>query len=1595
MVSRSFCWKPGQRFATWFLGLVKSAASTALLLVAARLAACVWGENYWLIGHSGVFLAMVGLLAYATVDMMLPAPNSTKVRRQRAAAEMLEALQEKIAGGSHSGAPAGGAAEDPEEPKATAVTTAEPKKKKLAWYLHPGWALLVVLIIFSAEVALVTVFFEPPHISMCDTCDARAQQYYAGVALGIGFVFAVSLYGVRRSQYQALGKKGPLLETAPLNLVLAYLCWVAVAGFTSWVVDSWAVLVHVSFLPLIAGLFFSAHHRWVLDDFHLLAKRPSPSGGVLARVVPVADAEADPAADPAAGDSAAAGSSAAGADAPAAGTSGEGGSSIEAAAPAPCCLVGLLQRIPWPVRIWVLCIVLDIAYGVVLHLVSELRFRWVGWSIATGVLVLALTFMSNRLWFGTLQLDKAQPILWAIIILILVAWGGLVWYFHHEMQVDFFAMGILCVVFLYPAVYTGVLAVQVLRDAQWNPKDKATWLFVRNAILFSAAVYTSFLVVIAFRYWPVALCGFCLLLMVVILGIAFLHWLRNNRFVSRKAKIISGICLSVCILGAAVGITYYFQSIFGGFTAVCAGAVVLLLGAALLEVSDAQQRTSLEKLRIGSSSLVFPMYRFKGGELARAQWDIVALLEAFFVLALWGLVAAAVLDDWPSLGMVVAVLSVMCALILMAHLISLGGWQRATVLRDLPEAQLLAAAKEALSGGDSAATVEGADEDDGTTTVEVTKKTLEKAIQEFRTKCKNSMDEYHSQVQVACAGRFHTLPPVALWQTLNAGVALIRKGQGCVTIHTPDKPHEEHRKLLAARRAWWEAVRSQQRFGARLQLCLVSAQAQQMWAKESEFRSFLQSQGAEAKGLTMDDFKQLPADEKADLEAAWEVWKGAEAAKLKLEEQRRQEEEEAARRRAEEQRRRKLEAREAVDKLKDAGNPKEIQKAINAGLAAGLAESDDVMAHAIQHVKELEEVEKLLKELLEAQTVEEKAQIEKLREALNKATIIHLESDLIEQANQKITDYQRAIAEAEEAERRRKEAERLKKLEEEAKKRHREKEQELAEAKQLLEQALAQEDEGQAQIDKLQDAIERATVAGLEGDLIQTARQRISDIRSIMKDEEEEERKKKEAERLRQLEEEAERKRKAAEEERKRKEAEELEKRAGEPKVVEANIDLMKSVAERNGEFTDNVWTPEAMGEKPNCSEYKIQRIRELVGKDEVVLFNDGCHPNDIHQGELGDCWFLSAIACLSAREDKVKALFTYSDPAKGLYIVRFYKNGVFQDVTIDDFFPTKYHQCAFASSGKRGEVWVQVLEKAYAKLHGSFDAIEGGFVNDALVDMTGGIGGKIHLQDKEAKKDINDGTMWAKLKGLSRDGHLLGCGSGSGKDTDISDMGIVKGHAYSLLRVEEVDGHRLVQLRNPWGNTEWKGKWSDSDEESWTQKMRKKLGYVNKDDGTFWMAFEDFVLHYRVVYICRIMDKSDGWQRIFVTSEWRGETAGGCSNYSGTYEKNPRINLKVVGRVKLLLTLEQADSRGSLEGDEEVPIAFKVFKDKNIHGSGVTSSGTYCYDREVFVDVELTENSSGPYIILPTTFKPGMERGFIMKAIWKGDAGAVQMWKE
>lgn len=103
----------------------------------------------------------------------------------------------------------------------------------------------------------------------------------------------------------------------------------------------------------------------------------------------------------------------------------------------------------------------------------------------------------------------------------------------------------------------------------------------------------------------------------------------------------------------------------------------------------------------------------------------------------------------------------------------------------------------------------------------------------------------------------------------------------------------------------------------------------------------------------------------------------------------------------------------------------------------------------------------------------------------------------------------------------------------------------------------------------------------------------------------------------------------------------------------------------------------------------------------------------------------------------------------------------------------------------------VSLLEKAFAKLHGSFGALEGGWVHDALADLTGGASYTIDLHADGLRLGL-----WERLLAYHVAGLLLGAGSPAGSDSEVTASGIALGHAYAVLEVREVDGWRLVLLR-------------------------------------------------------------------------------------------------------------------------------------------------------------------------------------------------------
>lgn len=114
--------------------------------------------------------------------------------------------------------------------------------------------------------------------------------------------------------------------------------------------------------------------------------------------------------------------------------------------------------------------------------------------------------------------------------------------------------------------------------------------------------------------------------------------------------------------------------------------------------------------------------------------------------------------------------------------------------------------------------------------------------------------------------------------------------------------------------------------------------------------------------------------------------------------------------------------------------------------------------------------------------------------------------------------------------------------------------------------------------------------------------------------------------------------------------------------------------------------------------------VEELIG--DLEMFKDGIEPADIKQGDLGNGYFLCSIASLAEDESRIKKLFLHEKRNQsGIYGLCIHKDGVRQSLYIDNFVPTLDKKLIFSRAHGK-ETWVIMLEKAWAKLHGSYERI-------------------------------------------------------------------------------------------------------------------------------------------------------------------------------------------------------------------------------------------------------------------------------------------------
>ncbi|KAL9031333.1 MAG: hypothetical protein Q9196_000623 [Gyalolechia fulgens] len=407
----------------------------------------------------------------------------------------------------------------------------------------------------------------------------------------------------------------------------------------------------------------------------------------------------------------------------------------------------------------------------------------------------------------------------------------------------------------------------------------------------------------------------------------------------------------------------------------------------------------------------------------------------------------------------------------------------------------------------------------------------------------------------------------------------------------------------------------------------------------------------------------------------------------------------------------------------------------------------------------------------------------------------------------------------------------------------------------------------------------------------------------------------------------------------------------------------------------------------PNdLSPKSVKRVPDIF--EEPVFFKEGASASDVRQGFNGDCWFLAALCAISNKKNLVDKVCVQRDEKVGVYGFVFHRDGEWIQTIIDDKLyliasdwyetteskatweevrrvdPEEEYRKAnqtgsralcFAQCSDQNETWLPLLEKAFAKAHGDYSSIDGGFTGEAIEDLTGGVTTELLTTDI---LDIDQ--FWSEEIMKVNDEFLFGCATGRfdkwqgslSAEEPGARRGVIRMHAYSLQEAREVKGERLLRIRNPWGDTEWQGPWSDGSEQ-WTPEWMELLNHRFGDDGMFWISYTDFLRKYQSLDRTRLFGPE--WQ---ITQQWTTVNVPWSADYNDT-----KYSITVTQPGPVVVVLSQLDSRyfRGLEGQYTFQLQFRLEKDGD-DSCVVRSHRNYSMSRSVSTDIEL---EPGTYSVL------------------------------
>lgn len=451
----------------------------------------------------------------------------------------------------------------------------------------------------------------------------------------------------------------------------------------------------------------------------------------------------------------------------------------------------------------------------------------------------------------------------------------------------------------------------------------------------------------------------------------------------------------------------------------------------------------------------------------------------------------------------------------------------------------------------------------------------------------------------------------------------------------------------------------------------------------------------------------------------------------------------------------------------------------------------------------------------------------------------------------------------------------------------------------------------------------------------------------------------------------------------------------------------------------------------------------------------------------VADAWLVDAIGVLAAHDKRLltSTLLLNDKTRVGVHAVKLFVDGTWATIIVDENFPmlgsktideesavlalarlrkvpdgkTSLFEASPVRCGRRGEderrmkarevaachearglavahvphvteLWVSVVEKAAAKLYGSYAALEYGSLHHGLTMLTGCACDRIYLN--QAKRGVVRLELWGRLVAAKRRGYALAATSVSPAFASpyARELGLALGATYAIVDLRDVGPQRkLLQLQATRVEHTFR---ANARRQHMPVNIRHKLEH--SDATSCWFDFDDACCALHALYVCqrhsgkrwRSWTKSATWRKKSVVDFADGrrvnleDTSPGLpsrSNLSCAVERNPQFSIRIFKPTNLHIRLDQVDAAGR-RANTLLPVAAFLCRPNELHrvdnldcSTVLARTGDPNPSPSLYLDVDNLE--PGSYVVLCGTYHPGVSGPFTLTVTGDQNVQFDQLW--